>query len=434
MKLSRPRGMRDFLPEEMLLRRGVIEKIREVFESFGFGELDTPAMEHWEILSAKCGEEVLEQIYAFEDKAGRRLGLRFDLTVPLARVAVMNPGLPKPFKRYAIGKAWRYEEPQSGRLREFLQADADIVGCPYMDADAEVLAVAVEALKKLGLPDFEIRLNNRKVLEGLAREAGVPEGRELDAFRALDKLDKIGVEGVLEEFEARGLGRSVGEEMLNLAASGGEEVLAEAEKRLAKHEVAAEGLRELREILELAEAYGYKNSIVVDLSLARGLDYYTGPIYEVKVKTYAAGSVAGGGRYDKLIEILGGPPTPATGISLGVERIVEVLKEARGGGGRKTKTQVFVAVTDPTLRSEAIKVARELRSRGVCCELDLMQRRLSRQLEYADSKGIPLAVIVGRRELERGLFTLKDLRTWSQKAASLDEIAEEALEMGRERT
>ncbi len=431
MKLSRPRGMRDFLPEEMLLRRSVIEKIREVFESFGFGELDTPAMEHWEVLSAKCGEEVLEQIYTFEDKAGRRLGLRFDLTVPLARVAVMNPGLPKPFKRYAIGKAWRYEEPQSGRLREFLQADADIVGCPYMDADAEVLAVAAEALRKLGLPDFEIRLNNRKVLEGLAREAGVPEGKELEAFRALDKLDKIGVEGVLEEFEARGLGRSTGEKMLSLAVSGGEEVLAEAE-RLEKHEVAAEGLKELREILDLAEAYGYKSSIVVDLSLARGLDYYTGPIYEVKVKTYAAGSVAGGGRYDRLIEILGGPPTPATGISLGVERIVEVLKGARGEGGQKTKTQVFVAVADPALRPEAIKIAKELRSRGVCCELDLMQRKLARQLEYADSKGIPLAVIVGRRELEQGLFTLKDLRTWSQKTASLDEVVEEALKIGRE--
>ena len=196
--------MRDFMPEEMSFRREVIEADRNVFELFGFGELDSPALELWEVLSAKCGDEVKEQIYCFQDKAGRWLGLRFDLTVPLARIVASTPTLTMPFKRYCIGKVWRYEEPQSGRFREFVQADADIVGSNKPDADAEVIAVAATFLEKLVLKDYVIKISNRKVLEGIMAQAGVNAGRFSEACRILDKLDKVGRDGIVREFLSKG--------------------------------------------------------------------------------------------------------------------------------------------------------------------------------------------------------------------------------------
>ncbi|MEM0240774.1 MAG: HisS family protein, partial [Candidatus Nezhaarchaeales archaeon] len=203
--LRRPRGTRDFLPWDMIKRRFVIETIRSTFELYGFDEMETPAFEFLDVLTAKCGPEVKEQIYAFKDKAGRELGLRFDLTVPLARVVASHPDLPKPFKRYCISRVWRYEEPQSGRFREFWQADVDIVGSAKMDADAEVIAVAISCLKNLGMKNFKVRLNNRKILESIIESAGVDKELSLSVFRAIDKLDKIGPEGVKQELKKLGL-------------------------------------------------------------------------------------------------------------------------------------------------------------------------------------------------------------------------------------
>jgi len=409
----------------MIKRRFVVETIRSVFELYGYDEIETPAFEFLDVLTAKCGPEVKEQIYAFKDKAGRELGLRFDLTVPLARVVASHPDLPKPFKRYCISRVWRYEEPQSGRFREFWQADADIVGSAKMDADAEVIAVAISCLKRLGMKNFRVRLSNRKILESIVDSAGVERELWLNVFRAIDKLDKVGQEGVKRELEKLGLtDDQISAITIQISKCGN----LDAVEREVSHMLTSrgkEGFNELAEIISNLELYNCSEYVVVDLSLARGLDYYTGPIFEVSAETDVnVGSVAGGGRYDNLVELLGGPPTPATGISLGIDRLVEVLSEANMLPSARTLTQVFVAYTSPSLKKEAITVAEKLRNEGVRVEVDVMGRKLDRQLKYADAKGIPYVVILGPREVAEGVYRIRDMSARKERLVNLQELLE----------
>ncbi|NHW44321.1 MAG: histidine--tRNA ligase [Candidatus Verstraetearchaeota archaeon] len=423
--LRRPRGTRDFLPWDMIKRRFVVETVRSVFELYGYDEIETPAFELLDVLTAKCGPDVKEQIYAFKDKAGRDLGLRFDLTVPLARVVASHPDLPKPFKRYCISRVWRYEEPQSGRFREFWQADADIVGSAKMDADAEVVALAISCLKRLGMKNFRVRLNNRKILESIAASADVEKELWLDVFRAIDKLDKVGQEGVRRELEKLGLsGDQISTIMMQISKCGNVDAV-EREVSHALNDRGKEGFNELAEIISNLELYNCSEYVVVDLSLARGLDYYTGPIFEISAETNVnVGSVAGGGRYDNLIELLGGPPTPATGISLGIDRLVEVLGEANMLPTARTLTQAFIAYTSPSLKKEVIAVAEKLRDRGIRVEVDVMGRKLDRQLKYADAKGIPYVVILGPQEVERGVYRVRDMSAREERLVDLQELLE----------
>jgi len=409
----------------MIKRRFVVETIRSVFELYGYDEIETPAFEFLDVLTAKCGPEVKEQIYAFKDKAGRDLGLRFDLTVPLARLVASHPDLPKPFKRYCISRVWRYEEPQSGRFREFWQADADIIGSAKMDSDAEVIAVAISCLKRLGMKNFSVRLSNRKILESIVDSAGVERESWLSVFRAIDKLDKIGQEGVKRELERLGLtDDQISTIMMQISKRGN----LDAVEREVNHMLTSrgkEGFNELAEIISNLGLYNCSEYVIVDLSLARGLDYYTGPIFEVSAETdVSVGSVAGGGRYDNLIELLGGPPTPATGISLGIDRLVEVLSEANMLPSARTLTQVFVAYTSPSLKKEAITVAEKLRSEGIRVEVDIMGRKLDRQLKYADAKGIPYVVILGPREVAEGVYRIRDMSARKECLVNLQELLE----------
>lgn len=423
--LKRPRGTRDLFPWDMIKRRHVIETVRSVFELYGYDELETPAFEFLEVLTAKCGPDVKEQIYAFKDKAGRELGLRFDLTVPLARVVASHPDLPKPFKRYCISRVWRYEEPQSGRFREFWQADADVVGSAKMDADAEVIAVAISCLKRLGMKNFKVRLNNRKILESMATYAGVASSISLNVFRAIDKMDKIGLEGVKQELKKLGLADDQVSAIIELISIRGSIDAVEKEISHTLTDKGREGINELAEIVRNLELYGCSEYVVVDLSLARGLDYYTGPIFEVSAETtMSVGSVAGGGRYDNLIELLGGPPTPATGISLGIDRLVEVLDEAGMLPGFKTSTQVFIAYTSPLAKKETLIVAERLRSEGIRVEVDLMGRKLDRQLKYADVKGVPYVVVLGPQEVKSGVYRLKDMKSREERVVNLQKLIE----------
>jgi histidyl-tRNA synthetase len=409
----------------MIKRRFVVETVRSVFELYGYDEIETPAFELLDVLTAKCGPDVKEQIYAFKDKAGRDLGLRFDLTVPLARVVASHPDLPKPFKRYCISRVWRYEEPQSGRFREFWQADADIVGSAKMDADAEVVALAISCLKRLGMKNFRVRLNNRKILESIAASADVEKELWLGVFRAIDKLDKVGQEGVRRELEKLGLsGDQISTIMMQISKCGDVDAV-EREVSHALNDRGKEGFNELAEIISNLELYNCSEYVVVDLSLARGLDYYTGPIFEISAETNVnVGSVAGGGRYDNLIELLGGPPTPATGISLGIDRLVEVLGEANMLPTARTLTQVFIAYTSPSLKKEVIAVAEKLRDRGIRVEVDVMGRKLDRQLKYADAKGIPYVVILGPQEVERGVYRVRDMSAREERLVDLQELLE----------
>ncbi|MDH5807171.1 MAG: histidine--tRNA ligase [Candidatus Methanomethylicaceae archaeon] len=419
MKFGRPRGTRDFLPNEMKIRSYIIEKIRKVFEIHGFEEMDTPAIELWETLSAKGGEEVENQIYKFQDKGGRWLGLRFDLTVPLARVVANNPNLVKPFKRYCIAKVWRYEEPQSGRFREFLQADIDIIGSPYMEADMECISTAVDALKSLGLEKFKVRINNRKILEGLMSLMGISGEKFFKVLRILDKLEKIGEDNVIKELRELNLEEDIILKIMNFIKNKDKEALDYVEKNF-DFNLIQEGVKELRRILELSEFYNLKDYISIDFSLVRGLDYYTGPVFEVKVEDMQIGSIAGGGRYDNLIEKFGGISTYATGISLGIERLYEILSKKISIN--KSNVKVFVANVDESVLGDCIRICRKLIELGIPAEIDLMKRKLTRQLEYANIKGIPFVLIVGPEELRTGIFKLKDMMNKKEYSISIEEI------------
>ena len=409
MKLETPPGTRDFLPEEMLKRQELFDRIRLTFEKYGFSPAETPAFEYSEILEGKYGEEE-KLIYRFEDMGGRKLALRYDLTVPLVRMFSSNqPTLP--FKRYCISRVWRFDRPQKGRYREFWQCDVDTIGVSGMKADAEVAACAIDALNAIGLKNFEFRINNRKLLDGLLEKCGIPKEKELDAFRALDKLEKQGMEHVKKEFLERGVEN--GDRLLGMFSL---KTLEEVEKEIGKNE----GIDELRQILEYLKAMGLDKNVVLDLSMVRGLDYYTGPIFEVKEGDY--GSIAGGGRYDNLIGDLSGKSSPAVGISLGIERIAEVMREKKLLTERKTATEVYVLCADSESFAKALEITKTVRSLGISAETDLLDRNFGNQMKYASKSNIPKVVIVGQRDLKQGNVTVKDMKTGEQKAVKVQDL------------
>jgi histidyl-tRNA synthetase len=410
-----PRGTRDFLPEEMIKREFVINKLKKIFESYGFSPIETPAFENFELLAAKGGggEAIKDQIYYFRDKNDRELGLRFDLTVPLARIVVANnPQLSKPFKRYCIGRVWRYEEIRKDRFREFWQCDVDTVGSMSMEADTEIISIAVDSLQSLDFKKFSVKLNNRKILTGLIDLINVSQEKKFDIFRAIDKLDKFGRDTVKKELEQIGLTDEQIKKLLKLITLEGnsKDAIKKGEESLRNIKIGMEGLKELNEIVNFSKAYGFDDKIIIDFSLARGLDYYTGPIFEIiDTSGKNIGSLAGGGRYDNLIEILGGRSTPATGISLGIERIIEVMNEEKMLKISKTKVKVYIANVNEEVKKEVIKLASKLRENGIFCQTDLMNRNLKKQLEYADALEIPFVVIIGPEELKKNKVKLKDM-------------------------
>jgi histidyl-tRNA synthetase len=432
-KFQTPRGTRDFLPEEMIRLEYVMNVLKKTFEKYGFSNFETPAFENFELLAAKGGggDAIKDQIYYFKDKSDRELGLRFDLTVPLARVVANNPQLPKPFKRYCIGRVWRYEEIRKDRFREFWQCDIDTVGGSSMEADAEILAAVVETLENLGFKKFCIKLNNRKILTGLIELIKVPEEKKFDVFRAIDKLDKFDEDTVKNELENAGLDKEQINQLFKLIKLEGspEKILKEGERILNKTKIGMEGLKELKEIVELSKSYDFTDKIVIDFSLARGLDYYTGPIFEaLDTSGKNIGSLAGGGRYDKLIEIFGGRPTPATGISFGIERIIEVMKEEKMLNLPRTRVKVFIACVNDKVKNDVIKIAKQLRKNDVPCLVDLMNRNLSKQLEFADSLGIPFTLIVGPDEVKKGKYKLRDMKSRKEKELSMKDIVKKVVE------
>ncbi|MBD3389449.1 histidine--tRNA ligase [Candidatus Micrarchaeota archaeon] len=385
--MKRAKGMRDFLPPQMMQREKVFSVLAETYREFGFQPLETPALELLSTLRAKSGEEIAGQLFEIRDSD---FGMRFDLTVPLSRVAA-NTSFPKPFKRYQIGPVWRREEPQKGRFREFWQADADIIGSSSMRVEAELLEMASTALRRLGLCDFKILLNNRRILNSLLDHFGISEKRG-GIFRTLDKIDKIGYASACKSLEPL-LGESAGEIMplFNLEGTN-EEKLAEFGK------YSPEGTEEVRQILELFPDFSFEPTLV------RGLGYYSGPVFEFKGTGEYSGSFAGGGRYDGLLELYG-KGAPAAGVSLGVERILLLLGENME---KKTYTDVFVA-TLPGQYQKGIEVAKELRKERIPAETDLMGRSLKKQLDYARSLRIPWVMVIGEKEAEKNQVTLRDM-------------------------
>ncbi len=414
MDFTKVRGTRDFLPEDEIPRQRIIDIIRETYEEFGFSPLETPALETAEVLLAKS-ESIRDEIYLFKDKAGREIGLRFDHTVPLARVVAENPQLPLPFRRYAIGKVWRYDRPQSGRYREFTQADIDIVGSKDVLADFEVVWAGTTALKRIGVPPFEVLYNSRRLIDAWGEGVGLT-GRSLVEFvRTVDKWFKIEEEGVREELKSKGLeGYLEGFKELFVDVS----ELPEDTEPLRR---AKEELIRFTEYLEEA-----KIPARFDPRMVRGLDYYTGIVFETYVRERLNwGSIGSGGRYDELIRLLSGREVPATGYSIGVDRLFSLLKEEGIIESRKTVTKIYVAPVGDVSTRYLLEVVELLRSSKIPSEYDVMGRKLRKQLEYADSLGIPVVLVVGSKEEAEKTVRLKDMRSGEEKEVKLSELVEE---------
>lgn len=420
------KGFRDYLPEQMILRQRIIGIFRDIFERHGFEPLDTPALEYLDVLTGKAGENE-KLMYRFEDAGGREVGLRYDLTVPLARVVAMHQNaLQLPFKRYHIAPVWRAENPQRGRFREFWQCDADIAGSASPLADAEVIAIMAEALEAIGVPEFVIRISHRRLLESLGRATGVPDVQATALYRAIDKLDKIGPAGVTRELAEVGVSDEQAAQILELVTRQGQplDLLSQLREELSAVDGASAAIDDLEQIFHLLPDFGVAPTrYMLDLALARGLDYYTGPVFEATVTEPKVGSVGGAGRYDELVGAFLGRQIPATGMSLGLERIIEVVREHALLPVPATVAQVAM-VTFPETTGAGARLAARLRERGLRVDLSLQpQRSVGAQLKAADRKGIPLAIILGADEDGRGVATLKDLRGGQQQEVAQDSLA-----------
>lgn len=422
------KGFRDYLPQDMLLRQRLIEIFRGVFERHGFEPIDTPVLEYLDVLTGKAGENE-SLMYHFEDHGGRQVGLRYDLTVPLSRFVAMHENdVVLPFKRYHIAPVWRAEKPQRGRFREFIQCDADIVGSASMLADAEGISVLADALHAIDLSQAVISINHRRLLEAMARLAGVPESHSGGVFRAIDKLDKIGPDGVRTELMKTGVSGEAADNVLVLVTEQGDSgtLLALAAKRLADVDGGPESVDELRELTQHLDDLGvHRHSWKIDLSLARGIDYYTGPVCEARVETPKVGSIAGTGRYDALVGSFLGRQIPATGISLGFERIMEVVREYNLIDVPSAVADAFMVYLPDTI-ADASRIVRELRDGGLRIDQSIIENKgLGAQLKYADRRGIPFAIIPGSEELDQGEVSLKNLRSGEQTRIAISLLAEE---------
>jgi histidyl-tRNA synthetase len=420
--------MRDILPEQMIRRQYVTDVIRGVFEEFGFEPLSTPAVELADTLMGKYGPDAERLIYNATYGDGKdRLALRYDLSVPLCRVVGMYPDLPKPFKRYQIAPVWRAERPQKGRYREFYQCDADTVGSASMLADAETLNVIYEVLRRLGFKRFVININDRKILTGIGQFSGVPDELLGGLYRSIDKLEKIGLEGVREELRRNEIPDDVIEKMLDLLQIEGENevVLASLRDRLGRYPVALEGIAELEEVIGYLKALDIPEEYYqVKFAMVRGLEYYTGPIYETTIEEPRMPSITGGGRYDELVGMFSQRSYPATGTTIGIERIIDAMEELNmfPPNVGKTVAQVLVTVFDNTLVDTSLQMADTLRKGELKTEMYFEQDPLGTQLRYAGKKGIPYVVILGPDEVAAGQVTVRDLVRKEQQTVSQAEV------------
>lgn len=438
MSTKPPAGTRDFLPDEVRRREYVIKKVRSVYERYGFEPLETPAFENIETLSGKYGDEGNKLIFKIlrrgehEATGEADLALRYDLTVPLARViAQYQNELPKFFKRYQIQPVWRADRPARGRFREFHQCDIDTIGSTSTLVEAEQLAAVSEILLKLGFEDFDIRLNHRGVLTGLLDTIGIRLGHHSDALTALDKLDKVGVDGVRQELATRGIDDRAALALLNFygqyvgATRHDFDALKPAIEFIREHEIGSAAIRRLNDIIELAAVGPAAGKIRFDPSLARGLSYYTGAIMEIAVPDLA-GSLGGGGRYDNLIGMFLGRDIPACGFSLGLERIIVVMTErnmfppAVAGGA----VDVMVTLWNNESRADALRLASELRAAGLRVDVYPEADKLGKQFKYASGRHVPFVAIVGDDERAQGNVSIKDLRSGEQQVVGRGEAAQ----------
>jgi histidyl-tRNA synthetase len=445
-----PKGTRDFGPEVMVRRNYIFGVIKNIFERYGYLPLETPTMENLSTLTGKYGDEGDQLIFkvlnngdylkdaddaALSGRDSKKLSfsicdraLRYDLTVPFARFVVMNHNqLALPFKRYQIQPVWRADRPQKGRYREFYQCDVDVVGSNSLINEVELIQIFDDVLTQLGLPDFTIKINNRKLLTGLAALTGAPE-RMMDMTVAIDKLDKIGVDGVKKELIEKGFSESqwnIIESVLTLEGSN-DEKLERMKILLGENEIALKGIEEMQFILQRVKAVGLERAkLELDLTLARGLNYYTGAIFEVKANGVQMGSICGGGRYDDLTGIFGLPGLSGVGISFGADRIYDVMMELNLFPTEiGATTKILFANFGEQEEMQILPILRKIRQAGINAEIYPEAAKMKKQFKYADDKKIPFVGVIGTEEIQKNVIALKNMTSGEQELLSLEKVIE----------
>ena len=417
MSVHLAKGMRDILPAELRKRRFIIDRIQRVFESFGFEALQTPAVERIETLMGKYGDEGNKLIFRIlaRGKAGEQgkadSALRYDLTVPLARVIAMNPQIPLPFKRYQIQPVWRADRPQRGRFREFYQCDVDVVGTQNPLAEAECVTIVHQALVELGFTAFKIRLNDRRILRAMVVDIDAAD-RETDILVAIDKLDKIGEEGVRRNLFEQSFTSEQIDRLFDMLNTGD---IPNVDDEVAN----------LKLIQQMAHAMGVAPERVgIDYTLARGLDYYTGPVFETILTDDNIGSVSGGGRYDGLIGMFGKQQVPAVGVSLGLERLITIMEERGMLDDTQGSADVWVTVFDAAHQVHSLQIAQELRGAGYRTLVSMKAGKLGKQFKKANNAGVRWVVVCGPDDVESSTVQLKDLHSGSQETVSREQLIE----------
>ena len=453
IKPSLAKGTRDFSPVEMDKRNHIYNTLKSIFKKFGYSEIQTPSFENLSTLTGKYGDEGDKLIFKIlnsgdylaktpesllAEKNSNSLishisekALRYDLTVPFARYVVMHQNdITLPFKRFQIQPVWRADRPQRGRYREFYQCDVDVVGSPSLLNEAEFILIYNEALVELGLKDFNIKLNNRKILSGIAEVVGKPE-LIVDMTVAIDKLDKIGLDGVNKELLERGFTAKDLEVLKPIIELKGtnHEKLQSMKSVLSASEIGMKGISEIEEVFDYVKKFGRSDLldrvVEVDITLARGLNYYTGCIFEVKTNEVQMGSIGGGGRYDDLTGMFGLSGLTGVGVSFGADRIFDVLEELNLFPAEGTaRTKLLVVNFDENLESYTLPLIYRLRESGIAVELYPSAAKIKKQMSYADSKRIPYVLLVGEEEVNSGLLSLKDMETGDQVKVSIDELVE----------
>lgn len=447
VKAAIPKGTRDFNPQEMGRRNYIFDTLKKVFKKYGYQEIQTPTMENLDTLTGKYGDEGDQLIFKvlnsgdYLSKVGSQLSdiksqtltpkisekaLRYDLTVPFARYVVMHQNdIVLPFKRFQIQPVWRADRPQRGRYREFYQCDVDVVGSDSLLNEAEFICIYDEALSDLGLKDFSIKINNRKILSGIAEVMGKPDSI-IDLTVAIDKLDKIGLDGVEKELLSKGFTEAdlVNLKPVILLTGDNDTKLQSLKLILASSETGLKGIEEIYTVLDYLSAFETKNATIeVDITLARGLNYYTGCIFEVKTNEATMGSIGGGGRYDDLTGMFGLKGLTGSGISFGADRIYDVLEELQLFPSQAEQTtQVLICVFGQEEERYSLSILNHFRKNNISAELYPFGAKIKKQMQYANDKNIPYAIIVGSEEMKTGQLTFKNMLSGEQEMLSVEEI------------
>jgi len=429
MKVQKLAGFRDYFAEDVKIREYVINIFKKVFEKYGYEPLETPALENSNIFVGELGDEAEKLFYRFKDQGGRDIMLKYDVMTPMCRAVAENiNSIVFPYKRYQIQNVWRSEKPQKGRFREFTQCDADTIGSSSVICDAEFIQMGIEALINMGFKEFRVNINNRKLLSGIIQFAGATEKEFIPVCISIDKLPKIGRDLVKKELvEKRKINPEIADKILEVVTLTGktEELLEKLKKQLSNIPIAMEAINELEII------FNYFKTIKLDKKLyrftpfiARGLAYYTGPVWEFEILEGEVGSVAGCGRYDNIIGKFAGKEVEATGGSFGIERIVEVIKSRKMINFSSAPAKILVTVFEKDLFNDSLLIANQLRGNNISTILyPMINEKLDKQLKYANKKNIPYVIIAGPEEVKKNIVKLKDMKTGDQKELTIEEVA-----------